>query len=41
MCQCHGSTFDIRTGAVLGGPATKALEVYEVQETEGTIRIRV
>jgi nitrite reductase/ring-hydroxylating ferredoxin subunit len=40
MCQCHGSTFDIRTGAVLGGPATKALKVYEVQETEDTIRIQ-
>ena len=40
MCQCHGTTFDIRTGAVLGGPATKALRVYEVQEAEGTIRIR-
>jgi hypothetical protein len=39
MCQCHGSTFDIRTGAVIDGPATKALKVHEVQETEGTIRI--
>jgi nitrite reductase/ring-hydroxylating ferredoxin subunit len=41
MCQCHGSTYDVRTGAVLDGPATEALKVYEVQETEGTIRIRV
>jgi nitrite reductase/ring-hydroxylating ferredoxin subunit len=41
MCQCHGSTFDIRTGAVLGGPATTSLKVYEVQETEDTIRIQV
>jgi 3-phenylpropionate/trans-cinnamate dioxygenase ferredoxin component len=40
MCQCHGSQFDITTGAVLEGPATRALNVYEVQEVEGSIRIR-
>ena len=41
MCQCHGSRFDITTGAVLNGPATKALSVYEVREVDGSIRIRV
>src|SRR6476619_7187264 len=40
MCQCHGSRFDITTGAVTGGPATEALNVYEVQEVEGGIRVR-
>jgi 3-phenylpropionate/trans-cinnamate dioxygenase ferredoxin component len=40
MCQCHGSRFDITTGAVINGPATKALNVYEVREAEGSIRIR-
>ena len=40
MCQCHGSRFDITTGAVINGPATKALNVYEVQEREGSVRIR-
>ena len=40
LCQCHGSRFDIATGAVIGGPATKALEVYDVQELDGSIRIR-
>jgi 3-phenylpropionate/trans-cinnamate dioxygenase ferredoxin component len=40
MCQCHGSRFDITTGAVINGPATDALNVYEVQEVEGSIRIR-
>jgi 3-phenylpropionate/trans-cinnamate dioxygenase ferredoxin component len=40
MCQCHGSRFDITTGAVVNGPATKALTVYEVQEVDGDIRIR-
>ena len=41
ICQCHGSRFDIATGAVLHGPAIEALNVYEVQEFEGSIRIRV
>jgi 3-phenylpropionate/trans-cinnamate dioxygenase ferredoxin subunit len=41
MCQCHGSRFDITTGAVINGPATEALNVYEVQEVEGGIQIRV
>lgn len=40
MCQCHGSWFDIITGAVINGPATDALNVYEVQEVDGNIRIR-
>jgi 3-phenylpropionate/trans-cinnamate dioxygenase ferredoxin component len=40
MCQCHGSRFDITTGAIINGPATKALNVYEVQETENSVRIR-
>src|SRR5271165_5427027 len=40
MCQCHGSRFDITTGAVINGPATNALNVYEVHEVEGSIRIR-
>ena len=26
MCQCHGSRFDITTGAVINGPATEALQ---------------
>jgi len=41
MCQCHGSRFDITTGAVINGPATTALNVYDVQEAEGTVRVRV
>jgi 3-phenylpropionate/trans-cinnamate dioxygenase ferredoxin component len=40
MCQCHGSRYDITTGAVIGGPATEPLNVYEVQEIDGDIRIR-
>jgi nitrite reductase/ring-hydroxylating ferredoxin subunit len=42
MCECHGSRFDITTGAVINGhgPATNALDVHEVHEIEGSIRIR-
>ena len=40
MCQCHGSRFDLTTGAVINGPATEALNVYEVQEVDGSIQIR-
>ncbi len=40
MCQCHGSRFDITTGAAINGPATRALKVYEVQEVDRSIQIR-
>jgi 3-phenylpropionate/trans-cinnamate dioxygenase ferredoxin component len=41
MCQCHGSRFDIATGAAVTGPATEALNVYEVREADGDLQIRV
>lgn len=41
MCQCHGSRFDVTTGAVINGPATAAIKVYAVQEAEGAVRIHV
>ena len=40
MCQCHGSRFDLATGAAITGPATEALRVYEVQEIAGELQIR-
>ena len=40
MCQCHGSRFDVTTGAVITGPATGPLRVYEVREVEGRVGIR-
>jgi Rieske Fe-S protein len=40
MCQCHGSRFDIASGAVVNGPATEPLHVYEVQEVDGGLLVR-
>jgi nitrite reductase/ring-hydroxylating ferredoxin subunit len=39
MCQCHGSRFNVTTGAVIEGPATQPLTTYEVQEAGGNIQI--
>jgi 3-phenylpropionate/trans-cinnamate dioxygenase ferredoxin component len=41
MCQCHGTRYDVSTGAVLSGPATEPLHSYEVQEVGGSIRVRL
>jgi 3-phenylpropionate/trans-cinnamate dioxygenase ferredoxin component len=41
MCQCHGSRFDIASGVVINGPATSALEAYEVREVDGNVQVRV
>ena len=41
MCQCHGSRFNIVSGAVVNGPATDALNVYEAREVDGDVQIRV
>jgi nitrite reductase/ring-hydroxylating ferredoxin subunit len=40
-CQCHGSRFDLTSGAVINGPATQPLEMYEVQEVNSEIQICV
>jgi 3-phenylpropionate/trans-cinnamate dioxygenase ferredoxin subunit len=39
ICQCHGSRFDITTGAVLSGPATEPLNGYAVRENDGEIQV--
>ncbi|WP_197497612.1 Rieske 2Fe-2S domain-containing protein [Mycobacterium sp. 1274756.6] len=39
-CPCHGSRFDIRDGGLLQGPATVGQPAFDVQETDGQVRIR-
>jgi 3-phenylpropionate/trans-cinnamate dioxygenase ferredoxin component len=41
MCQCHGSRFDLSDGAVINGPATEPLTMYEVREVDGSVLVRV
>ncbi|HEY2256613.1 MAG TPA: hypothetical protein VGI11_13325 [Variovorax sp.] len=41
MSQFDGSQFDLPTGAVLRGPATEALDIYEVREQDGEIQVRI
>jgi nitrite reductase/ring-hydroxylating ferredoxin subunit len=39
MCQCHGSQFDVTTGALLRGPPTTPLQTYDVRERDGQVEI--
>ena len=39
-CPCHGSRFDVRTGAVLRGPATAPQPVLEAHTQAGRIQVR-
>jgi 3-phenylpropionate/trans-cinnamate dioxygenase ferredoxin component len=41
MCQCHGSKYDLRTGAVLRGPADDGLTIYEVREFDGALQVKI
>ena len=41
MSQYDGSQFDLKTGAVLRGPATAPLKMYEVREQDGKIEVRL
>ena len=36
-CPCHGSQFDVRTGAVLRGPAQRPVRAHQVQIQDGSI----
>ena len=41
ICPCHGASFDLRTGAVLGGPAPTPLRLYRTQVVDGMIEVGV
>ncbi|MEE2037796.1 Rieske (2Fe-2S) protein [Nocardiopsis sp. CT-R113] len=38
QCPCHGSRFSIEDGSPLEGPATRALEEFEISVENGVIR---
>jgi 3-phenylpropionate/trans-cinnamate dioxygenase ferredoxin subunit len=38
-CPLHGASFDVRTGRVLGGPATLPLATFETRVTAGQVEI--
>lgn len=40
-CSCHGSTFDLKTGNVLKGPAKKPEPVYKVKVEGNDVLIDV
>lgn len=37
VCPCHGSAFDLATGAVLSPPAVYPLRVYPAEVREGAV----
>ncbi|MET7746083.1 Rieske 2Fe-2S domain-containing protein [Streptomyces sp. NPDC005385] len=41
MCQCHGSEFDVTTGVVKRGPASRQLTVYALKVIDGDVRLQV
>jgi nitrite reductase/ring-hydroxylating ferredoxin subunit len=38
-CPLHGATFDVRTGAVLSGPATIPLAAYQTRVENGMVDV--
>src|SRR4051794_16651614 len=40
VCSCHGSTFDLATGAVRRGPATAPQPAFETRVSDGRLELR-
>jgi nitrite reductase/ring-hydroxylating ferredoxin subunit len=41
VCPCHGSEFDITSGAVVAPPAQDPVKTYKVTVVDGEIRIDI
>jgi 3-phenylpropionate/trans-cinnamate dioxygenase ferredoxin subunit len=39
ICSCHGSEFDVTSGAVLQGPAREPVKTYETRVEGGNLEI--
>lgn len=39
VCNCHGSEFDLRTGAVLRGPAEDPVRTFAVRVVEDQLEV--
>jgi len=39
QCPWHGSQFEVRTGAVTGGPASAAVKSYELRTRNGGVAL--
>jgi 3-phenylpropionate/trans-cinnamate dioxygenase ferredoxin component len=39
-CECHGSIFDLRTGAAIRGPATEPIRTYPAEIRGGRVVVR-
>jgi len=40
-CECHGSVFDMGTGAAVEGPAEEPVATFEVREEGGDLQVGV
>lgn len=38
-CPCHGSAFDVATGAVINPPATEPVPVFELRVEDGDVQV--
>jgi len=41
ICPCHGSTFDLKTGAVVRGPAKEPEPSYKVEVEKGVLQVEI
>jgi nitrite reductase/ring-hydroxylating ferredoxin subunit len=41
ICDCHGSEFDLRTGAVLRPPAERPIATYPTRTADGWVEVEV